>query len=71
MMKTLLGFGDLALIFEVTAELNRSNLSICGGEISVFSENNTSFRIAISKILSEIPLIRVTNSLDNRSDRIF
>ena len=26
-----LGFGDLALIFKVTAELNRSNLSMCGG----------------------------------------
>ena len=27
----LLGFGDLALIFKVKAEFNRSNLSTCGG----------------------------------------
>ena len=27
MIKTFVGFGDLALIFKVTAELNRSNLS--------------------------------------------
>ena len=26
-MKTLIGFGDLAVVFKVTAELNMSNLS--------------------------------------------
>ena len=31
------------LIFKVTAGLNRSNLRVCGGVTSVFSENNTSF----------------------------
>ena len=30
MIKTSSGFGDLALISKVTAELNRSNLSVCG-----------------------------------------
>ena len=30
-LKTCLGFGDLALTFKVTVELNRSNLSLCGG----------------------------------------
>ena len=37
-MKTLIGFGDLALIFKVTAELSRSNLSLCGWRLTVFSE---------------------------------
>ena len=40
MIKTSSGFGDLALIFKVTAELNRSNLSVCG-DICFFSANYT------------------------------
>ena len=51
-MKTCLGVGDLALMFKVTAELNRSNLNqielVCklyGGETSGFPENNTIFHI--------------------------
>ena len=36
-MKTWLYFGDLVLIFKVTAEQNRSDLNICGYETSVFS----------------------------------
>ena len=48
MMKTCLGFGDLALIFKVTAGLNKSNLSICGGGRQgegtyAFFEINSSF----------------------------
>ena len=35
-MKTLLGFCDLALIFKVTVELNRSNFSVCGVGDNVF-----------------------------------
>ena len=42
MMKVCLGFGDLNLIFYVTVELNRSNLSVCGEGTSVFFEDNTS-----------------------------
>ena len=43
MMNTRLGLSDLALIFKVTVELNMSNLSVCGGGTSVFSENNALF----------------------------
>ena len=41
----ILGFSDLVLIFKVTAELHvkSSNLSICCGGKSVFSENNATF----------------------------
>ena len=49
MMKTWLGFSDLAVIFKVTVELNRSNLNekelvckIYGGGHK-FSLKNTSF----------------------------
>ena len=38
-MKTRLDFGDLALLFMVTAELSRSNLSISSGGTSILSEN--------------------------------
>ena len=31
MTKTLLGYGDFALIFKVTMEQNMSNLSVCCG----------------------------------------
>ena len=47
MMKTWLGFGDLALIFKVTAEVNRSNLNqlfarnMVRWGTTVFSESNT------------------------------
>ena len=47
MMKTWLGFGDLALIFKVTAEVNRSNLNrlfarnMVRRGTTVFSESNT------------------------------
>ena len=34
-MKTKLGFGDLALIFKVTVELNMSKFSVFAGGISV------------------------------------
>ena len=39
-MKTLIGFGDLALIFKVTAELSRSNLSKWLG-VNCFLSNDT------------------------------
>ena len=39
-------FSFFVSIFNVTVELNRSNLSIYGGEgVSVFSENNKSIKI--------------------------
>ena len=40
-MMNWLDFDDPAIIFKVTAELNRSNLSVCGGGTIIFSENNT------------------------------
>ena len=42
MMKTLLGFGDLVLIFKVNVELNMSSLSICGGGHLNWYDDNTS-----------------------------
>ena len=46
----LIGFGDLALIFKIIAELNRSNLTVFGGGTSAFSET---ILVSKKKILND------------------
>ena len=41
-------FGDLVLIFEITMELNRSNLSVCGVDHSFFLKNNASSLLSLT-----------------------
>ena len=45
-------FCDLAIIINVTAEQNRSNLSICGRGTSDFSENSTHFCYSLIHVSS-------------------
>ena len=63
MMKTCLGFVDLDLIDKVTAELNRSNLRVCGGghlkytEIQWSSQNAEKVTLIKSRLLDQTVIL--------------
>ena len=67
MINTWLSFGDLARILKVTAELIRSNVSVCGWGTYTFSENNSNWNYFNSRFKILFSVIQWLNKQINET----